>query len=660
MMSGMRSLMTLCLVAGCARPQPETTAFVNVNLLLLDDDRVVADETVLVRDGRIAAVGQKAPAGARIIDGRGKFLMPGLADMHVHLVRENDLALFVARGVTTVRNMWGAPMHLEWKERVKKGELLGPTLYTAGPIVDGEDPGHDGSLVLTAPEAAPRVVQLHKNLGYDFIKIYGGLPAPVFAPLMAAARAAGIPVVGHIPHAVSLWEAADAGMQSYEHMTGLLDALQPSPSAKATREEKLARADESKLAALGEKLREKNLWSCPTEVVKIFYGLSEAQVRERLARPEMRYVPACDRAVWEPEPDDPAHPKKPEGLDGRAIFALHEKGARFLAGTDNMNPLVVPGFSLHEELRLLHEHGLSAREALRAATRDAAEFLHQADEFGSLKVGQRADLLLLDKNPLEDLAHSEHIAGVMVRGRWLPKSDLDAMLEKIAADVDGKSAAFRGQLPAEGERRFLGRYEVTWRDVWFGAERVLVEEVAGKRQIRAEIFDPHAGQRFSLLLSPGASGDGERLVLSSDGAEGRGRVELVRAAGKAQLSGTLLSGEPAAHDEPLAPGTLLGAQDFFANWFLVAPRLASLAPGAKLAFERKELALGSAMRLQERAVTVVREADGSVKLNGAEVRARRYRLEGKPAGLLFVDESGFPLALELSVYGATVKITRVE
>jgi hypothetical protein len=474
------------------------------------------------------------------------------------------------------------------------------------------------------------------------------------------ASAAGIPVVGHIPHSVSLWDAADAGMQSYEHMSGLLDALQPTPAPKATRAEKLARADESKLAALGEKLRDKNLWSCPTEVVKIFYHLDAAQVHERLSRPEMRYVPACDRAVWEPEPDDPAHPKKPEGLDGRAIFALHQKGARFLAGTDNMNPLVVPGFALHEELRLLHEHGLSAREALRAATRDAAEFLHQADEFGSLKVGQRADLLLLDGNPLQDLAASEHIAGVMVRGRWLPKSDLDAMLEKIAADVDDKGAAFRGQLPAEGERRFLGRYDVTWRDVWFGAERVLVEDVGGKRQIRAESFDPHAGQRVSLLLSPGASGDGERLVLSSDGAAGRGRVELVRAAGKAQLSGTSLSGEPAAHDEPLAPGTLLGAQDFFANWFLAAPRLASLAPGAKLAFERKELALGSAMRLQERAVTVVREADGSVKLGGAEVRARRYRLEGKPAGLLFVDESGFPLALELSVYGATVKITRVE
>jgi imidazolonepropionase-like amidohydrolase len=632
---------SLLSLGGCARPDPvETTAFVNVNLLPLDEDRVIPDQTVLVQNGKIAAIGRPAPKGARIIDGRGKYLMPGLTDMHTHLIREGDLSLFVARGVTTVRNMWGTPMQLEWRERIKKGELLGPTVYMPGPIVDGAQPEHDGSLVITRPEEANSVVQLHQKMGYEFIKVYSGLSAPVFAALVTAAHGAGLSVAGHVPREVGLWGVVEAGQNSIEHMAGLRDFL---------------KGDESKLPALAQKLKDKGVWSCPTRVVKVSFGLDAAETRARLARPEMRYVPACDRAIWEPMPDDPeqlAKTRKALALDDHAIRALHQAGARLLVGSDTVNPLVVPGYSLHEELRLLHADGLTPREVLRAATHDAAEFLGREDEFGSLKPGQRADLLLLDANPLEDLANSERIAGVMVRGRWLPAPDLAALLEKVAAEADALGRA-GGELPAGGERELFARYQVTWRDAQFGGEKVLIETLAdGRRQIVAESFDPHMGQRVRATF------ERTRLVVESDGGSGRGRVTLTRQGGRVHVEGQVLSGVPASLDEDLPADVLVGVDHFLAGNFLVVPRLSALAVGQSIQLKHKELALGSTVELRDSPLQLTRIADGKLALHGADVAVRRYQLTG--GGLFAVDEKGVPFLLELPVFGDTVRILRVD
>src|SRR5262245_24553160 len=168
------SLLSVLLLAACSPAAPTASptvesgalAFVHVTVIPLDSERLLADQTVVVRDDRIIAVGPsastKTPAGAQVIDGRGKYLMPGLADMHAHLAREEDLLLYLARGVTTVRNMWGAPLHLEWRERIKSGHMIGPTIVTSGPIVDGDPPAHDGSLIVRTAEEADRAVAQHK------------------------------------------------------------------------------------------------------------------------------------------------------------------------------------------------------------------------------------------------------------------------------------------------------------------------------------------------------------------------------------------------------------------------------------------------------------------------------------------------------------------
>jgi imidazolonepropionase-like amidohydrolase len=642
------------LLLSCARPEPETTAFVGVTLLTLSGEP--RTETVLVRDGKISGVGKKVPPEARVIEGQGRFLMPGLVDMHAHLVREEDLLVYLARGVTTVRNMWGAPVHLEWRKRIEKGELLGPTLYTAGPIVDGEDPVHEGSLIVRTPEDADRAVAHHKQMGYDFMKIYSGLSAPAAERLLAAAKSANLLVAGHVPRGMGLGRAVDAGLGSIEHLTGVVDALQADDSPvrdkqdRASRQKKIDHVDEKKLPQLVQKLQ--GTASCPTRTVMISWGPA-AESEARLQRPEMRYVPACDRATWRPRPDDATdldRSKRTVALYDKLLRALHQAGGTILVGTDTVNPLVVPGFSLHEELQLLHNAGIGRRDVLRAATRGAAEWLRASDQFGAIAVGQRADLLLLDANPLTDIANTQKIAGVMVRGRWLEKKDLEALLAKVAAQVDGRESAFRGLPELKG-----ARYDVTWNGAYFGSERIAVDD---ERIIRAQSFDAHKGQRMSLTLWP----DGSRLLVESDGASGRGRAEVEVSGESARITGKLLSGGDFSVEEKLAGPAFITADQFLAGHLVLVPRLMPMEVGAALHVPQRLLQLGSTVSLREHPLRITRGRDERMISRGKELTARRYELHPVkgPPSVLMIDENGWPLELAIPVYGSTVKLTRVE
>lgn len=453
----------LALVA-CATPlqvntSPDVLAFVGATVLPMDGadartPRVLADHTVLVRGDRIVAVGPRAeidvPADATVIDAEGAWLMPGLADMHVHAWNPTDLTLFVAKGVTTVRNMFGAPLHLEWREEIRAGERLGPTIFTAGAIVDGRPPIWPGSRVAMTADEARAAVREQVAAGYDFVKVYNRLPKKAYTALVEAAREAGIPVDGHVPDEVGLEAVLASGQRTVEHLWGYGEHVcaHGVRDAKASHWLAALRAwddlDEKKLVEMARRSKEAGVWNCVTLVVMKKW-LDPEGVKRELGRPYIRYVTPFTLGMWKQmnEGMDPAMRDAGRGgSKGRMRFvrALRDAGARILLGTDTGNPYVAPGFALHEELGLLVRAGLTPYEALRAGTHDAAECLGELDEFGTIAPGLRADLLLLDSDPLEDVRAAADIVGVVVRGRWLPRTELAAMVAEIAgpraADAD--------------------------------------------------------------------------------------------------------------------------------------------------------------------------------------------------------------------------------
>jgi imidazolonepropionase-like amidohydrolase len=421
-------------------PAPETvTAFVGATVLPMDSERRLEDHTVVVRGGRIVAVGPRAstavPEGALTIDAEGRFLMPGLVDMHVHTWAESDAALFLAHGVTTVRNLFGGPQHLDWRAQVEAGERLAPNLVTAGPICDGDPPVWPGSLVVLDADSARAAVELHVEQGYDFVKVYNRLPLEAYQALVEEARLAGLPVDGHTPDAVGLERVLAAGQRTVEHLSGLGLLVAKPPLGTGWNGDVSAwqKVDPKRQAQWVERCVEARVWLCPTFVV--FQKMLEPEMFEReLAMDHVRHVPQFLKGMWKSMNANNAPERRAAGRDsipGRMAFvkAFADAGGRLILGTDMGNPLVVAGYSAHEELANFIAAGLTPFQALSAATRAPAECLGRPEEFGTVAVGRRADLLLLGADPLLDVDNARAIEGVMLRGRWLPQADLQRALE---------------------------------------------------------------------------------------------------------------------------------------------------------------------------------------------------------------------------------------
>jgi imidazolonepropionase-like amidohydrolase len=442
-------------------------AFVDVSVLPMTSEVVLERRTVLVRDGTIVAI---APSGeiafgdrAITVPGDGRFLIPGLADMHVHILDPSALDLFVGHGITLVRNMWGAPNHLQWREQIESRERLGPRIVTAGAIVDGVPPIWEGSVGVADAAAAIAEMDAQKAAGYDFLKIYERLPAEAFDAIASHSREIGLPYAGHVPQAVAIDHAMRSGMRTIEHLTGWDDATAVTGSefeSVVATDDLLAQfvawtaigtrlqsgqlrwedvVDPAKRDAIAALAAETDVWHVPTLVVLERISTSRRQAETRLAEPAMRYISPQVLTLWNPENDFRRQFSDDQLEALRILFmeslvrvkALHDAGANLLAGTDTPNPWVVPGIGLHQELALLVEAGLSPYDALVMATRAPAEFLHD-DSFGTIAEGQRADLVLLEANPFENIGATREIAGVAMQNRWLPRSELDAMLDRVA------------------------------------------------------------------------------------------------------------------------------------------------------------------------------------------------------------------------------------
>lgn len=414
-------------------------AFVNVNVIPMDKERILESQTVIVRGLVIETFGDsgqvQVPNGAVVVDGQGKYLMPGLVDMHVHIMFENDMLLLVANGVTSVRNMWGntgkalqfgLPDQLALRNQIMQGVLFGPTIYTTGPVLEGSPAFHPLADVFDAPEAAKESVVWQKAQGYDFIKVYDHLSPEVYQAIIEAARENDIPVVGHVPFAAGLDGVLASGQQTVEHLTGYID-----PDAVKFI------IPEDQLDEYAVKTREAGVWNCVT-LSEYPKSKETPEGFERLQhQPGIVYYSPAWKLItpffYKMSGDSHTYkgadyPQRITALNREMVQALHMTGAGILLGTDAAQAYHIPGFSIHEELTLLVDAGLSPYEAIEAGTRSAAEAMGKSDEFGTIEAGKRADLILLEGDPLSDVGNIQKRAGVMVRGRWLTEEQLQSML----------------------------------------------------------------------------------------------------------------------------------------------------------------------------------------------------------------------------------------
>ena len=434
---------------GAAQAQPGTVAFVGVNVVPMDRERVIENQTVIVRDGRIVEVGPagqvNVPAGATRVDGAGKYLMPGLAEMHGHLPGgqapreyiDNVLFLYVANGVTFVRGMQGHPRQLGIRDSVMQGLTIGPTLVLGSPAMSGQN--------VRTVEDARRLVREYHQAGYDLLKVHEGLSPEVYQAIAETAREVGIPFGGHVSDLVGLHAALAAGQITIDHLDNYILAAEKddSPLRDATPEERARQLpfhlDEAKIPELASATREAGAWVVPTMPLwEVLMGASEpAEVL--LQRPEVKYMPPQAVQYWAnavrtiQERTDRDAARAHIAFRNRLLKALADAGVGILLGSDAPQIFSVPGFSIHREMRAMVAAGLTPYQVLESGTRNVALYLGTPDEFGTVAPGRRADLILLGANPLEDVGNVARRAGVMVRGRWLPESEIQERLARIAA-----------------------------------------------------------------------------------------------------------------------------------------------------------------------------------------------------------------------------------
>lgn len=425
---------------------PPTFAFVNAGIVRADANRVEPGQTIIVTGTRIIEIGPSTellpPPGAVVIDAGNAYVSPGLAEMHAHVPHHDAgetylhdvLFLWVANGVTTIRGMNGEPEHLELRDRIARGEVLGPRLLTAGPPFIGRR-------IKTAAEAGTRAAA-QADAGYDLIKVHMGISRTVYDAVARTSRRRGIPFAGHVAEDVGLWHALESGQASIDHLDGYMPALVGDDAEIEGVGYGLLGApltpfiDEEKFIAVAHSTRVAGVWNAPTlSMAEKFIGPIDVEATAL----GLKYMPPKMVRGWivaaqgfQKSIDDPEAAQKFLDYRKQLVKSLHDVGAGLLLASDAPQILNVPGFSIHRELEMLVEAGLTPAEALTTGTVNPAIFVARSDTFGRVAVGLDADLILTAENPLQDLATLRDPLGVMVRGRWLPAEELQAGLARIA------------------------------------------------------------------------------------------------------------------------------------------------------------------------------------------------------------------------------------
>jgi hypothetical protein len=433
-------------------PSERPLAFMHVDVIPVTGEGVLKDQTVVVRKGRIERLGPSAsvrpPSNARLIDGRGKYLMPGIVDFHVHLRDPSELLSYLAYGVTTVVHLSGpmgnVPDVLALRRRIASGEVLSPNVYTTGRNLDGNPPNFPGvSTVVTTPEEARRAVAEQHRAGVDFIKVYNNLEPEVFRAAADEARRRGLAVIGHIPRRAgrpkALQDALAARIAMIAHAEEIFFTYFYGDTESQLDRGLPPTPDRSQIPQVVRWLRDSGVAVTPNLSFVAMTARQLENLESVMSDPETQHIHPEVLAMWRGQNPTRRRDRDRFALRERAKYpfvrelvrALQAGGVPLLLGTDASAPGLFPGKAAHVELQELVKAGLTPSEAIVAATRNAGQFIsrhvRRAEQFGTVEPGRRADLLLLEANPAADIHNITRIVGVVVRGRWLPQAELERM-----------------------------------------------------------------------------------------------------------------------------------------------------------------------------------------------------------------------------------------
>ncbi|BCS30926.1 amidohydrolase [Luteitalea sp. TBR-22] len=448
MRHGIAATLAAVVALGLAvRGQSPALALVGVDVIPMDRERVLQRQTLVIRDGRIVEMGPtatvKPPAGARIVNGAGKYVLPALGEMHGHLagpntaLNERILALNVVHGVLTVRSMLGHPAQLTLRDRVARGEVLGPRIYTSGPSANGQS--------VTTAAAGEQMARDQKAAGYDLIKIHPGVPLAAFEALARTARQVGIPIAGHVPADVGVHRAIAAGYRTIEHLDGYAEAAlrdgvtMPASGSGFFGSSIAPHLDDRKIPALVQETKAAGVWLVPTETLMVNF-LSDEPVTAMMKRPELAYITADMRQQWEnglkafrggPQNPNAQDRARLMAFRSRLLRQMQDAGVGILLGADSPQILNVPGIATHQELVAVVKAGLTPYEALASGTRNVAVYLGTDTDGGTVAPGMRANLLVVNANPLQDVSRTQDRFGVVHEGTWHDRAALDDMLAAL-------------------------------------------------------------------------------------------------------------------------------------------------------------------------------------------------------------------------------------
>jgi len=462
------------LLAGVVRAEPPSLAVTHVTVIDPATASTRPNQTLMISGNRITQISEAPPPkDAKIIEGKGKFLIPGLCDMHVHLAgvtadprwsRDTLLPLLVANGITTVRDMGGDFAAVQdWRKAIQSGRIVGPRIYSPGPMLDGGQSDPPALRAVNSPDEARSAVRDLKEKGVDFIKVLSRLDRESYFAIADEAKKQKITFVGHVPSSVTAIEASNAGQKSIEHIfysdltfdcstremelrgqAAAARAGHDSAAAGAVRDEANASFSEEKAKSVWQKLVQNHTWVVPTLVA--IHTIGHQRDIAQSHPTELAYLPKKLRQNWSVEEiEKQVSPEAAKWYQGqfendlKLAKSMHAAGVQMMAGSDSLDPLNVPGRSLHEELQFLTQAGLTPMEALQAATSSPAEFLRANKEWGTIQSGRIADLVLLDANPLEAIVNTKKISAVIDGGKLFDRGALDAMLAQARSAADQAS-----------------------------------------------------------------------------------------------------------------------------------------------------------------------------------------------------------------------------